>query len=47
MAQLSEWLLLMLAEIARKQEETRRGDEEQEARIAEAPAPEPQATPSS
>jgi hypothetical protein len=46
-AQLSEWLLLMLAEIARKQEERRRGDEEQEARIAQTPRPEPQATPSS
>jgi hypothetical protein len=38
MAQLSEWLQLMLAEIARKQEEVRRAAEEQRAR-APAPAP--------
>jgi hypothetical protein len=38
MAQLSEWLQLMLAEIARKQEEARRAVEEQQARAA-APAP--------
>jgi hypothetical protein len=46
-AQLSEWLQLMLAEIARKREEARRGAEEQQARSAETPAQEPQATPSS
>jgi hypothetical protein len=38
MALLSEWLQLMLAEIARKQEEARRAVEEQQAR-ALAPAP--------
>jgi hypothetical protein len=32
MAQLSEWLQLMLAEIARKQEEQLRANEEQQAR---------------
>jgi hypothetical protein len=40
MAQLSEWLQLMLAEIARKQEEERRAAEEQQARATPmAPAP--------
>lgn len=34
MAQLSEWLQLMLAEIARKQEEQLRAAEEQQARSA-------------
>jgi len=34
MAQLSEWLQLMLAEIARKQEEEQRAVEEQRARAA-------------
>jgi hypothetical protein len=44
MAQLSEWLQLMLAEIARKQEEEQRAAEEQQARVA-APTPqEPQQT---
>jgi hypothetical protein len=33
-AQLSEWLQLMLAEIARKREEARRAVEEQQARAA-------------
>lgn len=32
MAELSEWLQLMLAEIARKQEEQRRAQEEERAR---------------
>ena len=32
MAQLSEWLQIMLAEIARKQEEARRAAEEEERR---------------
>jgi hypothetical protein len=40
MAQLSEWLQLMLAEIARKQEEERRAAEEQQARTTPS-APEP------
>ena len=35
MAQLSEWLQLMLAEIARKQEEQRRALEEQRARAGD------------
>lgn len=35
MAQLSEWLQLMLAEIARKQEEERLAAEEQQARFAQ------------
>jgi hypothetical protein len=40
MAQLSEWLQLMLAEIARKQEEERRAAEEQQARATPiVPAP--------
>ncbi len=43
MAPLSEWLQLMLAEIARKQEEARRGAEEQEARAAQQPREQPQA----
>ncbi|HXR20885.1 MAG TPA: hypothetical protein VN757_13235 [Steroidobacteraceae bacterium] len=34
MAQLSEWLQLMLAEIARKQAEEHRAAEEQQARAA-------------
>ena len=34
-AQLSEWLELMLAEIARKQEDERRGHEEQQRRERE------------
>ncbi len=43
MAQLSEWLQLMLAEIARKQEEEQRAVEEQRARAASPPhgAPQP------
>ena len=36
MAQLSEWLQLMLAEIARKQQEQRSAAEEQQARQAAA-----------
>jgi hypothetical protein len=44
-AALSEWLQLMLAEIARKQEEACRGAEEQQARAATIPAPEPPAVP--
>jgi hypothetical protein len=42
-APLSEWLQLMLAEIARKQEEARRGAEEQAARAAQQPREEPRA----
>jgi hypothetical protein len=40
MPQLSEWLQIMLAEIARKQEEARRAAEEEQRR-ASAPAPAP------
>jgi hypothetical protein len=43
-AQLSEWLQLMLSEIARKQEEARRGAEEQQARSTAPPRPEPPAS---
>jgi hypothetical protein len=47
MAQLSEWLQLMMAEIARKQQEARCALEEQQARTAAAPPqaaqPQPQA----
>jgi hypothetical protein len=43
MAALSEWLQLMLAEIARKREEARRGAEEQEARAAQGPREQPRA----
>ncbi len=39
MAQLSEWLQLMLAEIARKQEEERLAAEEQRARVAQQQQP--------
>jgi hypothetical protein len=46
-AALSEWLQLMLAEIARKQEEARRGAEEQAARAAQHPGEKPQAARSS
>jgi hypothetical protein len=42
MAQLSEWLQLMLAEIARKQQEQLRAVEEQQARAAAAAAAPPQ-----
>jgi hypothetical protein len=42
MAQLSEWLQLMLAEIARKDEELRRAQEEQRAR-SEVPIEDPRA----
>jgi hypothetical protein len=42
-APLSEWLQLMLAEIARKQEEARRGAEEQAARAAQQRREQPQA----
>lgn len=38
MAQLSEWLQIMLAEIARKREESDRGREEEQARDAERPS---------
>jgi hypothetical protein len=37
MAQLSEWLQIMLAEIARKQDEAQLAAEEQERRLASAP----------
>jgi len=40
-AQLSEWLQLMLAEIARKQDEARVAAEEQQARAAADPPQEP------
>jgi len=43
-AQLSEWLQIMLAEIARKQEEAQRAAEEEERRRA-SPAPAPAPTP--
>jgi len=46
-AQLSEWLQLMLAEIARKQEEARRAVEEQQARAAVTDPEPPQGTQSS
>jgi hypothetical protein len=39
MAQLSEWLQLMLAEIARKQEEQQRATEEQQTRTDPTPQP--------
>ncbi|MFT3906280.1 MAG: hypothetical protein QM718_08255 [Steroidobacteraceae bacterium] len=39
MANLSEWLKLMLAEIARKQEEARRARDEQSRRQQEAAPP--------
>jgi len=42
-AQLSEWLQLMLAEIARKQDEERCAAEEQRARAVEQMAQKPQA----
>jgi hypothetical protein len=42
MAQLSEWLQLMLAEIARKQDEERLAAEEQQARAVEQTAEKPQ-----
>jgi hypothetical protein len=52
MAQLSEWLQIMLAEIARKQDEAQLAAEEQERRLASppavmasAPAPAPAAAP--
>ncbi len=43
MAQLSEWLQLMLAEIARKQEEERLAAEEQRARVAQQQQQQPKA----
>jgi hypothetical protein len=46
MPQLSEWLQLMLAEIARKQDEARRAVAEQQLRAEQSPPPPPQATPS-
>ena len=39
MAQLSEWLQIMLAEIARKQEEAQRDTEEEEQRKVDAEQP--------
>jgi hypothetical protein len=42
MAQLSEWLQLMLAEIARKQDEQRCAAEEQQTRELEQAAEKPQ-----
>jgi hypothetical protein len=39
MAQLSEWLQIMLAEIARKQEEAQRAAEEEEQRKLQTPQP--------
>jgi hypothetical protein len=45
MAQLSEWLQLMLAEIARKQEEAQRASEEQQQRCRELPKSDPQSSP--
>jgi hypothetical protein len=44
--QLSEWLQLMLAEIARKQDEARREAAEQQARAAQSAPPAPHAAPS-
>jgi hypothetical protein len=49
MAQLSEWLQIMLAEIGRKQEEALRSAEEQQRResapaVATPPAPDPAAS---
>jgi hypothetical protein len=40
MAQLSEWLQIMLAEIARKQEEAQRAAEEEERRASAPQTPE-------
>jgi hypothetical protein len=45
-AQLSEWLQLMLAEIARKQDEARRAVAEQQLRTEQPSQPASQATPS-
>jgi hypothetical protein len=45
MAQLSEWLQLMLAEIARKQEEALRASEEQDQRQQEARQPDTRSSP--
>ena len=45
MAQLSEWLQLMLAEIARKQEEAQRASAEQEQRYRERPQPDASSVP--
>jgi hypothetical protein len=41
MAQLSEWLQLMLAEIVRQREDSERAREEQQTREREAPSPQP------
>jgi hypothetical protein len=41
MAQLSEWLQLMLAEINRKREDSDRAREEQQARERETTSPQP------
>jgi hypothetical protein len=45
MAQLSEWLQLMLAEIVRKQEEAQHVGEQHEQRKHELPQPDPQSPP--
>jgi hypothetical protein len=44
MAQLTEWLKLMVAEINRKQEDAERAKQEDVARQKEPPAPAPQPT---
>ena len=41
MAQLTEWLKLMVAEINRKREDAERAKQEETARQKEAPAPQP------
>jgi hypothetical protein len=46
MAQLSEWLQLMLAEINRQREDSDRAREEQQAREREANSPQPLNDPS-
>ena len=45
MAQLSEWLQLMLAEIARKQDEAQRASEELEQRRHDTPQPDSSSPP--
>lgn len=44
MAQLTEWLKLMVAEINRKREDAERAKQEELARQKEAPAPQPRRT---
>lgn len=44
MAQLTEWLKLMVAEINRKREDAERAKQEETARKKEAPAPQPTRT---